>query len=296
MHESHAGWTSAGKLKQARDALGLGVIHGSLYAVGGGNNYGARYASVEKFDPSIGLWVSAPNMSEARASVAVGVHGDHLYAVGGRRASGELLQSAERFDGRVWQPISAMTEARRGCGVGVLDGHVYAVGGRGGRNFSGLGSTLSSVEIYDPVKDEWISGPCLHTPRESLAVAVLRDKVYAIGGLDENGNFLDTVEVLDPSKGEWIELQQLMTIPRATHGAAVLDGILYVAGGGSSSVEFFDPAANSWLRAPTLHEPVFGLAVAELNGSLYAVGGFKTEGAGSEVEVLSHKWQAPSQP
>jgi N-acetylneuraminic acid mutarotase len=66
--------------------------------------------------------------------------------------------------------------------------------------------------------------------------------------------------------------------------AAVVNGILYVVGGtvaGSctDAVEAYDPGANSWKTKAPLPTPRCGVAVAALNGLVYAAGGTDTSGS-----------------
>ncbi len=91
----------------------------------------------------------------------------------------------------------------------------------------------------------------LTTARSYLAVAVLGDKLYAIGGYDSQYQPLSSVECLDLSvpNSQWTTVAP-MTSPRCFMGAVVSSGKIYVAGGyGSSSIECFDPSdgpAGRW--------------------------------------------------
>lgn len=52
---------------------------------------------------------------------------------------------------------------------------------------------LSSVERFDPEKNEWELIASLNTPRRALAAVTLPDGIYAIGGFD-GFNYLNSVE------------------------------------------------------------------------------------------------------
>ena len=102
---------------------------------------------------------------------------------------------------------------------------------------------LSSVECFDPSTRVWSNIAALSTARSSLAVAVLGDKLYAIGGEDSEEEPLHSVECLDLSvpNSQWTAVAP-MTTPRHGMGAVVTGGKIYVAGGyGSSNIECFDP-------------------------------------------------------
>ena len=97
--------------------------------------------------------------------------------------------------------------------------------------------------------------------RSELAVAVLRGKLYAVGGFggpeDED---LSSVERYDPATNTW-EAVAPMSIARDGHGTAVFGGKLYAVGGEDKtgavldSVEGYDPTANMWQRMTPLHRP-----------------------------------------
>ena len=101
-----------------------------------------------------------------------------------------------------------------------------------------------------------------------LAVAVLRGKLYAVGGFggpeDED---LSLVERYDPATNTW-EAVAPMSIARDGHGMAVFGGKLYAVGGEDKtgavldSVEGYDPTANMWQRMTPLHRPRKGHGVA----------------------------------
>ena len=75
-------WQRAGPLNTSRQQLGVGVINGSLYAVGGSNGC-SRLNSVERYDRELDRWSYAKPLNTSRSGVGVGTLGDALYALGG---------------------------------------------------------------------------------------------------------------------------------------------------------------------------------------------------------------------
>ena len=105
-----------------------------------------------------------------------------MLVIGGRSGSNSL-QSVECFDFKVnqWSALCEMPDSRYGCGGAVVGGKVYVVGGRD-RN----GDSTNSVFMYDPSVDSWSSSiPSMQSKRSYLGVAVLNDRLYAIGGFNE---------------------------------------------------------------------------------------------------------------
>ena len=67
------------------------------------------------------------------------------------------------------------------------EGLVYLVGGFNGQ------SRIRSVDIFNPLTREWSSGPEMQYRRATLGLAIIKTKMYAIGGFDGISG-LDSVE------------------------------------------------------------------------------------------------------
>ena len=113
-----------------------------------------------------------------------------------------------------------------------------------------------SVECFDPSTRVWSNIAALSTARSHLTVAVLGDKLYAIGGADSQGQTLSGVECLDLSvpNSQWTAVAPMLG-PREGMGAVVTGGKIYIAGGdGSSSIECFDPSDGPAARWTVVSE------------------------------------------
>jgi len=51
-----------------RSFVGVGVLDGVIYAIGGNDGTGTSLKSVEAYKPSDGVWTSIADMHECRAS------------------------------------------------------------------------------------------------------------------------------------------------------------------------------------------------------------------------------------
>lgn len=58
----------------------------------------------------------------------------------------------------------------------MFSGKLYVIGGSDGTQ------SLCSTEIYDPETNTWMPGPPMTTCRANVGVAVVNDKLYAVGG------------------------------------------------------------------------------------------------------------------
>ena len=126
-----------------RSGAGVGVLNGYLYAIGGHDGPLVR-RSVEKYEPLSKSWTPVADMALCR------------------RNAGNFNNNHNPF----W--ISLISVLLSLSGVVVYDGFLYVVGGDDGT------ANLSSVEVYDPVKNAWSMLPaCMGIGRSYAGVAVI---------------------------------------------------------------------------------------------------------------------------
>jgi len=91
-------WTSKASMPTPRADLGLGVINGVLYAVGGNNGDNAGLTTVEAYDPASDTWTTKASMPTSRYGLGVAVVNGLLYAVGGHNTNIGSLGTVEAYD------------------------------------------------------------------------------------------------------------------------------------------------------------------------------------------------------
>jgi N-acetylneuraminic acid mutarotase len=96
--------------------------------------------------------------------------------------------------------------------------------------------------------------PPMPTARSLLKMTDLQDSIYAIGGVNDNGEFLRTVERYDPAHHQWQTVAE-MTTGRGNPGVTAIGNQIVVVGGAGgslgsrqplSSSEVYDPQHDSW--------------------------------------------------
>ncbi len=236
-------WKEATGMIVRRQQLGVGVLEGKVYAVGGSDG-SLRLSSVECFDPATNFWSFVAPMSTCRSGVGVGILGGAMYAAGGYDGR-SCLNTVERFDldKNLWSPIAAMSTRRSFPGVAVFNGRLYVFGGNDGTSF------LNVVELYDPHINRWCTLTPLGKPRAGIGVAVLGQLIFVAGGNDGTSR-LDSVEFLDVRDGKW---QSAAKMSSARDGVCLSTlGTRLIAVGGINgpsylkSAEVYDPVSNSW--------------------------------------------------
>ena len=91
-----------------------------------------------------------------------------------------------------------------------------------------------------------------------------------------------------------------MPTARDCHGACVLGGMIYVAGGRDaakarlSSVLRYDPSSDTWSTVAAMSQTRASLTVFALDGCVYAAGGFGTSNLSTveKYEPAFDRWSA----
>jgi N-acetylneuraminic acid mutarotase len=176
-------------------------------------------------------------------------------------------------------PGGGMSQVRHYSASAVHKGKLYVVGST---NEDDMEATRS-VDVYDDLATQhWSLLPTeMTTAREAHGVVVCEDKLYVVGGGNEEETHLDIVEVYDFATETWSLLPVPMPQARAMLNNAVVQhkGKIYVLGGYSStenlqSVAVYDIAAEEWSVLPaemlTLRE---NFAAAVHGNKIFVVGG-----------------------
>jgi N-acetylneuraminic acid mutarotase len=146
---------------------------------------------------------------------------------------------------------------------------------------SSLEQTLISAST-SPISSEshsfWTTGANMPTARSEIGAAVVDEKIYVVGGQDNQAKKLNVVEVYDSKSDKW---STAAPIPQAVDhaGVASYDGKLYVVGGSpqkshvTDKLFIYDPMTNRWKEGNAMPTARTMLTVDFMNGNLYAVGG-----------------------
>jgi N-acetylneuraminic acid mutarotase len=132
-----------------------------------------------------------------------------------------------------------------------------------------------------PKGGAWSLAGGMPEARQEAGIVALGDTIYIISGYGSDTVPSVLVQVYDTAGNKW---KQAAPIPQAMHhhGVAAVDGKIYVVGGFTgvfakrnpiASVWQYDPAADRWEKRAPLPAPRGALAVAALDGKIYALGG-----------------------
>jgi N-acetylneuraminic acid mutarotase len=143
-----------------------------------------------------------------------------------------------------WGSGAAMPTAVYVPATAVLNGQVYVIGGS-------TTAPVADVQIYNPVTNTWSAGTPLPVATTTASAATVNGVLYVLGG-STSTSFTNAVWAYSPTTKKW---SSKAAAPTARNGtvAVVEKNIIYVMGGNISSggefvstVESYNPAANTW--------------------------------------------------
>ena len=137
---------------------------------------------------------------------------------------------------------------------------------------------LSTTTLHAQTTGKWKELPAIPDKRTEVAVTLVDDKIYVVGGFTQKGT-ADQVVVWDPESGDW---SRIIPLPRPLHHttASAVNGKLYVIGGFTSGMwntvnttYQYDPGKYEWAEKSPMPTMRGALAAAVIDDKIYVVGG-----------------------
>jgi hypothetical protein len=184
-------WETKTPMPTSREDLEANVVNGNIYLISGlapDPKYSAKSNTfvltniTEVYNPISDSWSTATSIPTAVADYASAVVDDKIFIISGsNRAIQNLTQiytpetDTWTFGSQIPRGVqAAMAVATTGTTVSKA---IYVMGG-----FEGFVWAVDYVQIYHPENDSWTTGIPLPTARYDLALTVVDDMIYAIGG------------------------------------------------------------------------------------------------------------------
>jgi N-acetylneuraminic acid mutarotase len=290
-------WNTKKPMPTARGGLGVAVVNGKIYAIGGFNGV-TQLAVNEEYNPVTDTWTTKVSMPTARSGFAVAVYQNKIYCIGG--TTGDSDNSVSGFTGvtevydpatDTWETKKPMPTPRADVCANVVNGKIYCMGGKKYWGVDPFYQELNATEVYDPVRNYWAIRSPMPIPVLGAASAVLDGKIYVVGGSRhfQAGWDLATVgsnQVYDPEDDAWSTRTSLPTTESyaaagTTRGVTAPKRIYFVGGSSqttySSATYAYDSAGNVWSTVASMPTSRVYLAVAVVDDILYAIGGLDGE-------------------
>jgi ribosomal protein S8 len=135
---------------------------------------------------------------------------------------------------------------------------------------------ITIKQVSAVTQNSWTSRMSMPTARTDLGTAVVKGKIFAIGGGNHDGN-LSTNEMYDPVKDTWTTKASMPT-SRSSFGIAVYQNKIYCIGGSTSEGvtevnEVYDPETDTWETKTSMPTARSGLEANVVGGKIYLIGG-----------------------
>ncbi|MBN2316876.1 MAG: hypothetical protein JXM79_23310, partial [Sedimentisphaerales bacterium] len=298
-------WTRRADMPTARLCPSTSVVEGKIYAIGGATSiHGTYLPTVEVYDPITDSWARKTNMPTRRNGLATAVVNGKIYAIGGEPTPQASLGTVEEYDPSTdtWTRKADMPTKRTFHCACTVDGRIYAFGGVTA-GVPGADSNPSTLEVYDPATDTWVTKRSMLTPRGLAGASAVNGKIYVMGGVvgSTHNPSLSTVEVYDPETDTWTPKANLPTA-RSFPALCAVNGRIYAIGGGTyggatfSTVEIYDPETDSWTSGPDMPTARLGFSTSLVNARLYAIGGARDFYPGSGLSIVEEYDLTPPPP
>ncbi|MCJ7794027.1 hypothetical protein MUP42_03745 [Candidatus Bathyarchaeota archaeon] len=140
--------------------------------------------------------------------------------------------------------------------------------------------------------NSWTEKASMHVARSDLGVAVVEDKIYAIGGdarkgtWPYSGSLVGTNEEYNPATDTWT-MKASMPTPRSEFAIVAYQNKIYCMGGITAIndngktitdiIEVYDPATDMWTNKTSMPTARWGLQANVVNGKIYLIGGYIAE-------------------
>ena len=267
-------WTTLESMPTSRSGLGVAVVNGRIYAIGGdgGSNV------TEEYNPITGTWTVKKPMPTGRSRFGISVYENKIYVIGGATTDG-FAAANEVYDPLTdtWETKTPLPKGGRAeLSASAINGKIYVVGGY---FFSGYYVSSNALEVYDPETDTWTTTTPMPNAVYSCSSAVIDNKMYVIENSFGN-KFGSLNQIYNTDNDSW---SYGSSIPIAVTGASVAATTgnfapkkIYVLGGSensNSSNQIYTPEDDTWSNGtqPSTTRSYLGLAV--VSDVLYAIGG-----------------------
>ncbi len=236
-------WTQdAVAMPTNRYNVGYGVMDDLVYAVGGySDEAGDEVATVAYYDPETDSWTTTVTpMDYARSDPFVAEVAGLIYVIGGYNNGSLNVVEVYDPDSDSWSTLTTAPFSNTSpyyFNGASINGKIY------------LNHYDGNIYIYDPPTDTWesVAEGLNHL---KTAVAAIDGKLYIAGGY--LSGVRDELIVFDPVTRTSTALAAMPT-PREHPFGSVIDGRFFVIGGYNwdfggalTTVEFYDPATNTW--------------------------------------------------
>ncbi|MGN7413413.1 Kelch repeat-containing protein [Paenibacillus sp. SAF-068] len=196
-------WETVSGLTIARSWSGVAILDGMIYVIGGADN-SKILSTVERYDIKNDKWTTLKNFPLALNAMSATTVNGKIYAYDGATGitngmSSAIYEYSPASDN--WIQKNNFKIAANASATTEYNGEIYLLGGRQNA------TTLSRVEVYNPVTNEVRSFTDLTSVRNQSTAVSVNGEIFIIGG-NNGSTILNTVEKLSLKSEDSVEPEQ----------------------------------------------------------------------------------------
>ena len=293
-------WSPTTPLATARYAHAAVVYNDRVYVLGGDQGRGLQLNDVQVApilsDGSLGNWSSTTSFPIVRAGLTSVAANGYLYVLGGGNTASEQIANVDYApinpDGTVgmWRSTTPLPSPRQSFSAVVYGGRLYAIAGNYGRGGVNWQDVQMATFNADGSLGGWTALTPLPDPRSVHTSVAYNDYLYTIGGYISGAPGPENEVLVAPINsngtiGSWT-YSTPFPIPRGYHESVVVDGYLFVMGGGNNGSPYLsdvqtapllmDGSTGTWVTKTPLPDTRAGFASVVANGRIYVIGGLRS--------------------
>ncbi len=256
-------------------------LDGKIYIFGGLIAPNRSTDKGEVYDIATDQWSPTAPMPKPRDHSASGVLNGKIYVIGGYNATFAARDTVYVYDPATdtWDDGPALPERIGAARAVTYNNRIYVFGGSDPDH-----EPVDSLLILDE-SGNWSYGAPLPTAREHVAVALVDDAVYAIGGrIEFHGAGIGCNERYDIATDTWTIVAPMMS-PRSATAIATWGNRIMVAGGeiaGSLEInEIYNTETDIWTRHENMALPRHSIPAITLEDGIFCAGGGLKPGVGA---------------
>jgi N-acetylneuraminic acid mutarotase len=206
-------------------------VNGKIYLIGGQTTADdpSYVDTVYELDPTAGEWVAKAPMPTARSAGVAVVHDGKIYVAGGRPPRGNDFAVYDPATDN-WEVLPNLPTQRNHITGAAINGRIHVVGGRQGSGLSPIMTTAH--EVFDPQTGTWTTAAPMLRTRSGMNGVMAQGCFHVWGGEGPAGMFPDH-DYYDPRTDQWSRLGDMPIAVHGVYGSAFVDGLIWVAGGGT---------------------------------------------------------------
>jgi hypothetical protein len=194
---------------------------GNLYVIGGITIDNELVAEVERFNFTTSTWEIAGKLNVPRYGFGVCIYDNKIYIFGGALPGSNVTNSIEYYDGVSWKETPFVMPFTIGNFASVVQQDTVYIAQAGLRQLCAF-----SLKTGEPFEVPGL----MDNIRFRHSMSAIGNKLYVIGGYNQDGEGVSDVECYDVTTNTWSNVGSLNT-PRWFHTSVNYNNKIYVLGG-----------------------------------------------------------------